>query len=201
MTCLPRLPAQCRKTSRARRPGEIPSFRRPTLGGMPRPAAPFGGDRGQLVQALLQAGVGGQQGGQAGPGSDHGGEEERVERLGGAQVAGGDAGHLAGHLGKGGGQRGGSAGSNTDPCGYLLGSVGACSRRRYIRQIRLRSTCLLSLEPFFQSKLRGSSMRSTRQLQRLRRISHSLKRSRPGWRNKGFRNRKPETTLDGCILD
>ena len=53
----------------------------------------------------------------------------------------------------------------------------------------------------FQSKLRGSSMRSARQLQLLRRTSHSLKGLLPGWRNRVFRNRKPETTLDDCFLD
>ena len=57
------------------------------------------------------------------------------------------------------------------------------------------------LEPFFQSKLRGSSLRSARQLRLFRRTSHSLKGLLPGWRNRGFRNRKPETTLDDCFLD
>src|SRR5664280_362722 len=68
-------------------------------------SAGAGGQSAELVQPLLQRGVGGEQRRQAHALRQRGGEEERVERFGRPQVAGRHPRHVAGDLDQGGGQR------------------------------------------------------------------------------------------------
>src|SRR5579875_3366059 len=69
----------------------------------------LGLEAGQLLQALLQGGVGREQRRDARPPAQCRGEVEGVEVLGGPKVAGGDPAHLPRHLDQGGRQQRGPA--------------------------------------------------------------------------------------------